>query len=375
MTLPRSLVAAIDEFIAPAAAEVDRTGHFPRRQIEALAEAGLLGLTVPDRFGGRGRTLREAADVVRALAAVCPSTASVVATHFAATAVLVATDRDETLADIARGTHVSTLAISEAGSRGSLWAPVGTATVDGNGVVLEARKSWVMSAGEADSYVWASGPLAAHDRPMTLWQVPAGADGLRVGAPLDGLGLRGAAAAPVAADGVRVSRDDMLGRDGAGLDLVVSAVLPVLLVLNASLAVGIMRRLADEAVTHLQKTRLDHLGQTLARQPAPRTQLARLRIEADRGRALVDETLAALEADRDDAGLLVLEVKAAASEGAADVADLALRMFGAAALRRGSVIERLFRDSRAARALPPTTEVLHDLVGRTLCDLPLVGDA
>jgi isovaleryl-CoA dehydrogenase len=81
-----------------------------------------------------------------------------------------------------------------------------------------------------------------------------------------------------------------------------------------------------------------------------------------------------VEAGRPDATLLVLEVKAAAGEAAADAADLALRAGGGAAFRKESVVERLFRDSRAARVMAPTTEALDDFIGRALLGLPLLGD-
>ena len=105
-------------------------------------------------------------------------------------------------------------------------------------------------------------------------------------------------------------------------------------------------------------------ARVLAQQTGPRAQLARLRIEADRAWALVAETLTAVESGREDAQLLVLEVKAAAGEAAADAADLALKVGGGAAFRKESVVERLFRDSRAARVMAPTTDALHDFIGR-----------
>jgi alkylation response protein AidB-like acyl-CoA dehydrogenase len=232
----------------------------------------------------------------------------------------------------------------------------------------------VTSAGEAESYVWSSRPLEAAG-PMTLWLVPGRRDGLTVAGPFDGLGLRGNASAPMTAEGLRVPRSAMIGADGAGLDLALAAVLPVFLICSASMSAGLMRRLAEETATHLQRTQLQHLGQSLAQQVQPRAQLARLRIEADRTRGMIDDTLAAVEQGRDDAQLQVLEVKAAAGEAAADAADLALRACGGAAFRKESVVERLFRDSRAARVMAPTTDALYDFVGRALCGLPLLGDA
>jgi len=369
-----ALARVIEEVIAPGATEVDARAIFPRRQVTALAEAGLLALTVPAEFGGGGQGLREAAHVVRELGAVCGSTAMVVTMHYAATAALAAGDMKDALSAIAAGQHLSTLAFSESGSRSHFWAPLSTATADGGDVRLDANKSWVTSAGEADSYVWSSQPLEAAG-PMTLWLVPGRGDGLTVAGSFDGLGLRGNASAPMTAEGLRVPRSAMIGADGGGLDLALAAVLPVFLICSASMSAGLMRRLVEETATHLQRTQLQHLGQSLAQQVQPRAQLARLRIEADRARGMIDDTLTAVEQGRDDAQLQVLEVKAAAGEAAADAADLALRACGGAAFRKESVVERLFRDSRAARVMAPTTDALYDFVGRALCGLPLLGDA
>jgi isovaleryl-CoA dehydrogenase len=369
-----ALARIIEDVVAPGAAEVDAGAVFPRRQIEALAGAGLLALTVPTGLGGGGEGLRAASHVVGELGAVCGSTAMVVTMHYAATAALVAGGAEDTLAAIAAGRQLSTLAFSEVGSRSHFWAPLSTAAADNGGVRLDARKSWVTAAGEANSYVWSSLPVEAGG-PMTLWLVPGGADGLTVAGKFDGLGLRGNASSPMTAQGVRVPRSAMIGTDGAGLDLALAAVLPVFLICNASMSAGLMRRLADETAAHLQHTYLQHLGQSLAQQIQPRAQLAKLRIEADRARSLIEDTLTAVEQGRADAQLLVLEVKAAAGEAAADAADLALRACGGAAFRKESVVERLFRDSRAARVMAPTTDALHDFVGRALCGLPLLGDA
>ncbi len=205
------------DVVAPAAVDIDATGDYPRAALQALGQAGLLGLVSAADVGGLGQAHRAAALVVERLGRECASTAMVVAMHYAAAAVIEAHGARDVRQAIAAGRHVSTLAFSEAGSRSHFWAPLSTATpVSGNGhVKLDAKKSWITSAGEADSYVWSSRPIMA-DGASTIWLVPAKAAGLRIVAPFRGLGLRGNASSPVAAEGVLVESAAMLGADGQG---------------------------------------------------------------------------------------------------------------------------------------------------------------
>ena len=215
MSYQEALRTAIDETVAPGAPQVDQHGAFPRAAIDALTSAGLLAATVPAEFGGGGLGLSAATDIVRQLSSACGSTAMVVTMHYTATAALVATGQEEILREIADRRHLTTLAFSESGSRSHFWAPVSTATAKEDQVVLDARKSWVTSAHEADSYVWSSTPLEAPG-PMTLWLVRAGADGISAPDRFDGLGLRGNDSCPISADAVKVARTAMLGADGVG---------------------------------------------------------------------------------------------------------------------------------------------------------------
>ncbi len=364
------LSAVVERTVGPQATEIDRTGAYPRDSVQAMGEAGLLGLISAPGVGGSGESLAAAAHVVEALAARCSSTAMVILAHYAAVAAIEAHGPQDVRRLIARGDHVSSLALSEVGSGSDFWAPVGTATAgDGDAVQLDARKSWVTSAGHADSYVWSSRPLHG-DGAMTLWLVPSGAAGLRVG-KFDGLGVRGSASSPVSAVGVVVPAGARLGDDGAGLDIALATALPSFLVLTAAFSLGVMEALIAEATAHLARTRLQHLDQTLAQQPISRAAFARLRIRTDATRAFLQDTLAALDTGREDATLRMLEVKAVAAEAAAEVADGVLKLCGDTAFRKELSVERRFRDSLACRVMAPTTDALHDFIGRSCLGQPL----
>ncbi len=367
-----ALATVIGDVVAPAAGEVDRSGAFPRAAVDALGQAGLLGLISSPDVGGGGQAFSGAAPVIELLARECGSTAMVVLMHYAATAIIEAGGPTATREAIAAGRCLATLAFSEVGSRSHFWVPVGTATAAGDGRVrLDGRKSWVTSAGEADVYVWSSRPLAS-DGPVTIWRVPSDAPGLTVGGRFDGLGLRGNESRPVDADEVLVGHDAMLGPDGGGFDLAMVSALPWFLVLNAAFSLGLAEAVTTESTAHLTRTRLEYLDQTLAQQVMPRTDLARMRVETDRTRAFLIDTIFALESGRDDATLRVLEVKAVAAEAAIAVTDLAMKVCGGAAFRKELGVERRFRDARAARVMAPTTDVLLDFVGRAICGLPLL---
>jgi alkylation response protein AidB-like acyl-CoA dehydrogenase len=365
-----SLEQVVAGVVAPAAAEIDQTGAFPRAAIDALGVAGLLGLISAPEVGGQGLAHRAAALVVEHLAQECASTAMVVCMHYAAAAVIEAHGPRDVREAIAAGQHLTTLAFSEAGSRSHFWAPLSTATASNGHVQLDAQKSWATSAGQVDSYVWSSRPLAA-DGPSTIWLVPGNAAGLRIPAPFNGLGLRGNHSSPVIAAGVGVPKTAMLGPDGGGFDVMMGIVLPYFQLMNAAAAVGTMAAATAKAAAHVGGARFQHLGQALADLPTIRAYIARMQIKTDMARALLLDTIAALESGRADAMLRVLEVKAAAGEAATEVTDLAMRVCGGAAFRKEVGVERHFRDARAATVMAPTTDVLYDFIGKAVCGMPL----
>jgi alkylation response protein AidB-like acyl-CoA dehydrogenase len=134
-----------------------------------------------------------------------------------------------------------------------------------------------------------------------------------------------------------------------------------------------MEAATRKAAAHVAATKLEHLGSALADLPTVRAYLARMRVRTDMCRALLEDSLAALETGREDAMLRVLEVKAAAGEASTEVTDLAMRVCGGAAFRKEVGVERHFRDARAATVMAPTTDVLYDFIGKAVCGLPLFG--
>jgi alkylation response protein AidB-like acyl-CoA dehydrogenase len=357
------------ERVAQVAAEharrVDHEGVFPEETLRELRERGFLGLVSASEVGGRGEGLASAVQVVGRLGQECGSSAMVLCMHYCAVAVLEAHADVEIRRSVAAGEGLCTLAFSENGSRSHFWAPLSTARPDGNGVVLDADKSWVTSAGNADYYVWSSKPMQGQGE-STIWLVKRGARGLSSPERFDGLGLRGNDSVPVVARGARVRAEDRLGPDGGGFQVMMGIVLPWFNLLNAACSVGLMEGMVRGTIAHVTDTRFVHLGTALADLPTIRAFLARMRVRTDMARTLLDDAVQAASTGRADASLRVLEVKAAASEASTEVGDLAMRICGGAAFRHEVAVERYFRDARAATIMAPTTDALYDFMGKAL---------
>jgi alkylation response protein AidB-like acyl-CoA dehydrogenase len=364
------------EEIGSRAGAVDREARFPRESVNELAHAGALGLAVPARFGGAGADPVEVVGVLERVSAACASTGMVFVMHVVAVQTLAAGIAEDeaggpkqaTLAAAARGEALLTLAYSERGSRGHFWAQVSRARPEVGGVVIDADKSWATSAGEADAYVLACGAPGSDDPLATeLYLVPGDSPRIEVPARFDGLGMRGNASAPLRVRGLRASGDRRVGPPAGGFGLMLQATLPWFVLGSAACSVGIAGAALTAAIEHATGARFEHLGSTLADVPGIRARLAEARIRHDQARAHLYAVADDVAANRPEAQLGVLAVKAGAAEAAVEVCDLCLRVGGGAAYSKHGPLERHFRDARAASVMAPTTELLCDFLGKALC--------
>jgi alkylation response protein AidB-like acyl-CoA dehydrogenase len=363
------------DVLAPQAAENDREAKFPRAAIRALGEAGLLGLTIPKAQGGLGEGPRTFVAVVETLARADASAAMVYVMHVCATQVILARppkDGDKLIREIAAGRHLSTLAFSEKGSRSHFWAPVSKERKDGEKLLLDADKSMVTSAGEADSYVvsclaWDAKTPTASD----LWLVRSGVAGMTVPSKYDGMGLRGNASAPMALRNVALAEGDRICAPGAGFDAMLGIVLPWFQTGNAAMSVGNAEAALQATANHVKNTHFEHLGEALSSLPNLRANVAKMRVEVERSRAQLAFAAKFMEAPGPHTMPAVLATKLQAGEMALTVTDLAMRTCGGAAFSRQVPVERCFRDARAASIMAPTGDVLLDFIGKAELGLPL----
>jgi alkylation response protein AidB-like acyl-CoA dehydrogenase len=351
------------------AGDVDREGRFPAETVGSLRQSGLLGLTLPTTVGGLGATPTDFLSVTRSLASRCASSAMVYLMHVCAAQVTLAGTPGEDSAELramATGTNLSTLAFSERGSRSHFWAPVSRLA----GARMSAEKSFVTSAGHADSYVMSTRPEGA-ESPIgsSLYLVPASASGIDLGDPWTGLGLRGNASAPMSFE-TDTADASVIGEPGKGLDLMLGVVLPWFQLGQGAVSLGIAEAAMSAAVDHVTGARLEHLDQTLADLPTVRARIGRAQTEVDTVAGFLTDV--ARRMGEGDPQVPILSAKASANEMAIRVTSEAMQACGGAALSTRLPIERWFRDARAGSVMAPTTDVLYELTGRALAGMPLM---
>jgi len=365
--------------LAPSAGQNDKAGRFSTEAVESLGESGLLALMLPADFGGSGLGPRTFAHVVATLAEADASVAMVYLMHILGSATISAARPNSAkavapiLKEIGAGRHLSTLAFSEAGSRSHFWAPISRAHRNGNGVRITAKKSWVTSAGHAQSYVVSAlAPEGTGPTDSTLYLLKADTRGLTVAGPWDGLGLRANASAPVALDDCPVASDSQLTDDGAGFPAMLNVVLPLFCLGTAAVALGLCRAAVSGTALHLKTAKFEHLGMSLGESlPTLRAQLATMQIDTDGLSARIDDLVEHLEKPRETTMLRVLGTKAAAGDVAISVTSTAMRVCGGAAFSKHLSIERLFRDAHAGAVMAPTGDVLREFIGKSLLGIPL----
>ena len=365
--------------LAPSASLNDKAGRFSAEAVQSLGDAGLLGLLLPASFGGSGLGPRTFAAVTATLAEADASVAMVYLMHVLGTACISAARPSAApaltpiLEEIGAGRHLSTLAFSETGSRSHFWAPISRAHRNGNGVRISAKKSWVTSAGHAQSYVVSAlAPEGAGPTDSTLYFLAAETRGLSVDGPWDGLGLRANASAPVALNDCEVSSEFQLTDDSAGFSAMLNVVLPLFCLGTAAVALGLCRAAVAGTAAHLKNAKFEHLGQSLGESlPTLRAQLAAMQIDTSGLAARIDDLVEHLEKPRETTMLRVLESKAAAGDIAIRVTSTAMRTCGGAAFSKHLSIERLFRDAHAGAVMAPTGDVLREFIGKALLGIPL----
>jgi alkylation response protein AidB-like acyl-CoA dehydrogenase len=280
------------------------------------------------------------------------------------------------LEPMARGEHLTTLALSEPGTGAHFYIPQARMEEAGGGFRVTGTKTFVTSGGHADSCVVSTAGARADAPPgeFSCVIVPADADGVAWGEPWSGLGMRGNSSRTLELRGVEVPRRDLLGQRGDEIWYVFNVIAPYFLIAMAGTYLGVAGAALDEAREHLGSRRYSQSGTTPGQSAVVQHRLGSLWAEVERTRRLVYHAASQGDLDGTDALLALLSAKAEVGDCAVNAVNEAMTLTGGIAYREGGRLSRLLRDARASHVMAPTTDILRTWVGRALLDRPLLSD-
>ena len=355
------------EVVAPAAAHIDETGTFPAAIVSEAARRGFLGLLVSREGDGEASHLAHAL-AIEAVARASATVSVILAVHNALVSHTIqsaGTSQQKTqwLGRLASGDVLGAFALSEADAGTDAANQMTTARRTAGGYVLDGRKVWVAN-GEAAGLgvVFAATTPGARGRGVSAFLVPLDRKGVRREPGVDSLGVRGLGCVNLVLERVEVTEDERLGDQDAGF-AVARGALEIGRIAIAAQALGVGQAALDEALKHARERQT--FGRAIAEYQAIQWFLADMATELDAARMLTYKAASDADAGR-PVGAAAAMAKLAASEAAHRAADKAMQVLASAGYRRGSTVERLFRDVRATEIYQGTSEVQRMVIAASV---------
>src|SRR5271166_2891778 len=346
------------ERIAPHVRDMDAAGVFRKDLLHEMFDLGLMGIEIPEEFGGQGGNFFQSVLAVEALAEVDPSAAVIVdVQNTIANNILIRWGSDELkrryFPQLARDT-VASFALSEAGSGSDAFALQTRAVRQGDFYHLTGRKLWITNAGEAGIYfVFANANPEAGHRGITCFLVERGLAGFQIGKKEDKLGIRASSTCELILDDCRVPAANIVGELGKGYKIAIETLNEGRIAIGAQM-VGLAQGALNHSIAYAKQR--EQFGKPIADFQGVQFELAEMATEVEAARLLVYNG-----ARMRDAGLpFVTEAAMAkyfASTIAETVASRAVEILGGVGFTKDYPVEKLYRDAKIGRIYEGTSNM------------------
>ncbi len=356
-----------EERIQPGAAQRYREHRFPVEIFKEMGELGLLGMLVPDEYGGAGMDVLAYLLAMEEVSRVDPAVAVTMSVTNSVCCWPIARFGSEDLKrrilpELASGEAIGGFGLTEPGAGSDAGSLKTTARRDGDDWILDGEKAWITNAGFAKYFVVvAKTDPAAGKRGMSAIVVPSDAPGFSVGQPEEKMGLKSSRTAQIYFTGCRVPAANLLGEEGQGLKIALATLDHSRLGIAAQ-AVGIHQRALELAVQYA-KDRVQ-FGVPIAQHQAIQFKIAQIATELAASRMLTYG--AAVQEHGPNAGRLSAQAKVYASEAANRACQESLQIHGGNGFHDDYEISRLYRDVRVTTIYEGTSEMQRLVIARKL---------
>ncbi|MFJ9317903.1 acyl-CoA dehydrogenase family protein [Pimelobacter simplex] len=358
--------------LAPRVAEAEEKAEFPESAYRLLGQSGLLSLPFAEEIGGGGQPYEVYLQVVEEIAAAWPSVGVGVSVH-ALTATVVAANasaevKDAWLPRMLSGDWLGAYCLSEP-QAGSDVSGIRTAAVrdpsTGSGqaeYVVKGTKQWISNGSCADYYILFARTSEDPKRGLSAFVVPDGTEGMTFGAPEKKMGLHCDVTTQVLFDGARIPAAQLIGDEGAGMRVALSALDAGRLGI-AAVATGIAQAALAHAVAYAKER--EQFGRTIGEFQGMQFLLADMAADVERARASYLHAARLKDAGRPFSRQASI-AKLTASDAAMRVTTDAIQVFGGNGYTREYPVERLFRDAKVTQIFEGTNQIQRMVIGRDL---------
>ena len=356
------------ERVAPIAAEIDRNNVFPSHLWREMGELGLLGITVPEEFGGAGMGYLAHVVAVEEIARASASVSLSYGAHSNLCVNQIALNGTEEqkrryLPGLVSGEHVGALAMSEASAGSDVVSMKLRAEKRNDHYRLNGTKYWITNGPDADTLVvYGKTDPAAGAKGITAFLIEKSMKGFSTSPHFDKLGMRGSNTAELIFEDVEVPFENMLGEESRGVRVLMSG-LDYERVVLSGIGVGLMHAILDHVMPYMQQRR--QFGEPVGNFQLMQGKIADLYTAMNTARAYVYAVAAACDrgqVTRQDAAACVLY----ASEKAMEMAVQGVQAMGGAGFLNDSPLARIMRDAKLMEIGAGTSEIRRMLIGREL---------
>ena len=356
------------ERIAPLAAQVDESETYPAQQLELLGAQGLMGLYIPEAYGGAGLGAMAFCLAVEELAWACASTAVIFLVQYAAGYPLIAAGTEEQkrryLPRLASGEITTALSISEPGAGSDAAAMQTTAVRKGDRYVLNGSKMWVTNGSHAGVItLFATVDRARGHKGVTAFLVEPTFPGFAVGKHERKLGVRGSPTVALHLADCEVPVENRLGAEGEGFRVALGALDRSRPAVGAQ-AVGIAQAALDAATGYARQR--TQFGQPIAAFQGVQFMLADMAMQVHAARLLVHHAAALVDRGVRGSSLESSMAKCFASDAAMRVTTDAVQVFGGYGYTREYPVERFMRDAKITQIYEGTNQIQRTVIAREL---------
>jgi short/branched chain acyl-CoA dehydrogenase len=352
--------------IAPVAEELDREKRFPYEIVAGLAELGLMGMTLPEAYGGAGADTLSYAIAIEELTRIDSSVAVTVAAHHSLGTLPIYLFGSEAqrlawLPDLASGRKLAAFGLTEPGAGSDAGAVRTTATLDGGTWTVDGSKIFITNAG-TDITACVTITARTGDNEISCLIVPNGTPGYEISAPMQKLGWRASDTRELSFQGARVPEENLLGERGDGLKQFLR-ILDGGRISIAAMGVGLAQGCYDLALAYAKERH--QFGKPIASFQAVQQKLVDMATEIEAARTLVYKAAWEKDEGRDFARTAAM-AKLFSGELSHRAANWALQIHGGYGFMDEYAISRLYRDQKILEIGEGTNEVQRMVIARHL---------